>query len=259
MEPQEIATIDNRRSGTVRRRVLCGYAGVAGPVVFAAASVVAALVQTSYSWRREDLSALGALDAQHAWIMITGSVVLGTCTMALSIGLRDQTGQGETAALGPIMLFVAGAAIVGDGLMRSDCSTELRMCADKVRSGDVSWHDHGHNFASIVLFLVLMTVPLVFADAFRSAPAGHGFASTALSPQCCRCSSSSCTSLARSPVAPGKGFSSACSSWCRSCGSQCSALGSRRSPTISLPSSLRRTSRARASRPEHRLSPTGRR
>lgn len=166
-EDQEVATIGNRRSGTVRRRV-CGYAGVAGPVVFAAASVVATFVQTSYSWRREDLSALAALDAQHAWIMITGSVVLGFCTLALAVGLRDQTGQGDAAAVGPIMLFVAGAAIVGDGLMRNDCSTELRVCADKVRSGDISWHHHGHDFTSIVIFLVLLIAPLVFADAFRS-------------------------------------------------------------------------------------------
>jgi hypothetical membrane protein len=166
---QGVATIDNRRTGAARYRVLCGYAGVAGPVVFTAAAVVAPFAQTSYSWRREDLSALAALGAQNAWITITGMVVLGICTMALAFGLRNETGQGEAATVGPIMLFVAGTAIVGAGLMRNDCSTELRACADRVRSGDLSWHHHGHDFASIVIFLVLLVVPLVFAEAFRSA------------------------------------------------------------------------------------------
>lgn len=157
-----------------RSRPLCGYLGVAGPLAFATASVIATAAQRGYNARREDVSALAALDAQHPWIMITGFLVFGSCTIALAVGLRGAIQHSQAATAGPIMILVVGLGIVGAGLMRNDCSTELANCAARVRAGNVSWHHHGHDFASITVFGILMFAPLVFAEAFRHDPHWQG-------------------------------------------------------------------------------------
>ena len=60
-----------------------GRLAVAGPIAFTLAWLVGGLVQDEYSFRQEDISALAEMDAQHAWIMITGFVLLGLGTVAL--------------------------------------------------------------------------------------------------------------------------------------------------------------------------------
>lgn len=154
-------------NGAARRR-LCGYVGVAGPVLFGLSSVIAGLVQSSYSPGREDISALSALTAEDAWIMVTGMVSLGVCTVALACGLRGAIGRGDAASAGPVLILAMGLGVAGAGLMRNDCSTELAACARRVRVGDVSWHHQGHDFVSITLFVLLAISPLVFANAFRA-------------------------------------------------------------------------------------------
>src|SRR5215471_16496257 len=80
------------------RRML-GWCAVAGPVLFTAAWLVAGSVQAVYSPRREDISALAALDAQHAWIMIAGIVVLGLGLVALGVGLVGAIDDGRGATV----------------------------------------------------------------------------------------------------------------------------------------------------------------
>jgi len=71
------------------RGVWLGRLALAGPIAFTIAWLVGGLVQDEYSPRREDISALAASDAQHAWIMITGFVLLGVGTVALAAGLAS--------------------------------------------------------------------------------------------------------------------------------------------------------------------------
>jgi len=148
------------------RRVL-GWCAVAGPVVFTAAWLVAGTVQDVYSPRREDISALAALDAQHAWIMIAGIVALGLSVVALGLGLVGAIDDGRSATVGAILLVVAGLMFVVAGVARDDCSSELRACKKRVDAGDVSWHHVVHDNVGIAVFLVLVAVPLVLAGAFR--------------------------------------------------------------------------------------------
>jgi hypothetical protein len=100
--------------------------------------------------------------------MVTGMVLLGVCTVALACGLRGAIGRGDAASAGPVLILAIGLGVIGAGLMRNDCSTELPACARRVRLGDVSWHHHGHDFVSIALFVLLAISPLVFASAFRA-------------------------------------------------------------------------------------------
>jgi hypothetical membrane protein len=138
---------------------------MAGPIAFTIAWLLGGLVQDEYSVRQEDISALAALDAQHAWIMITGFVLLGVGTVALAAGLAS-TLRYPSAVIGSVLLMIAGIGLAAAGLARNDCSSELPACAARVDTGDVSWHHQVHDNVSLIIFLALIAAPLVFARAF---------------------------------------------------------------------------------------------
>jgi hypothetical membrane protein len=147
------------------RNLWLGWLAMAGPIAFTIAWLVGGLVQDEYSLRQEDISALAAMDAQHAWIMITGFVLLGLGTVALATGLAS-TLRYPSAAIGSVLLMIAGIGLTVAGLARNDCSSELPACAARVDAGEVSWHHQVHDNVSLILFLALIAAPLVFARAF---------------------------------------------------------------------------------------------
>jgi len=149
------------------RRVLGGCA-VAGPIVFAVASLVAESVQDAYGPRREDISALAALDAQHAWIMIAGIIVLGLSIVGLGLGLVGAIRDGKSALVGAILLVLTGLAFVTAGVARNDCSSELQACKKRVNAGEVSWHHKVHDAVGFAALLLLVVAPFVFARASRA-------------------------------------------------------------------------------------------
>jgi hypothetical membrane protein len=138
---------------------------MAGPIAFTIAWLLGGLVQDEYSVRQEDVSALAALDAQHAWIVITGFVLLGVGTVALAAGLAS-TLRYPSAVIGSVLLTIAGIGLAAAGLARNDCSSELPACAARVDTGEVSWHHQVHDNVSLIIFLALIAAPLVFARAF---------------------------------------------------------------------------------------------
>jgi hypothetical membrane protein len=138
---------------------------MAGPIAFTIAWLLGGLVQDEYRVRQEDVSALAALDAQHAWIVITGFVLLGVGTVALAAGLAS-TLRYPSAVIGSVLLMIAGIGLAAAGLARNDCSSELPACAARVDTGEVSWHHQVHDNVSLIIFLALIAAPLVFARAF---------------------------------------------------------------------------------------------
>ena len=150
------------------RRVL-GSCAVIGPLIFTAAWLVAGPLQEQYSPRREDISGLAALDAQHAWIMILGFIALGVGTTALGLGLMDAL-RGWSGRVGSAFVMAAGVGLVIAGLARNDCSSELPSCAAAVDAGDVSVHHQIHDLVSLLIFLALIVAQLVCARAFRQDP-----------------------------------------------------------------------------------------
>ena len=136
------------------RSVWLGRVAVAGPIAFTIAWLIGGLVQDEYSFRQEDISALAALDAQHAWIMITGFVLLGVGTIALAAGLAS-TLKYPSAVIGSVLLMIAGIGLAVVGLARNDCSTELQACAARVDAGEVSLHHQIHDNVSLIIFLAL--------------------------------------------------------------------------------------------------------
>jgi hypothetical membrane protein len=147
------------------RNVWLGRLAMAGPIVFTIAWLIGGLAQDAYSFRQEDISALAAMDAQYAWVMITGFVLLGLGTVALAAGLVS-TLRYPSAVIGSVLLMIGGIGLVVAGLARNDCSSELPACAARVDAGEVSWHHQVHDNVSLILFLALIAAPLVLARAF---------------------------------------------------------------------------------------------
>jgi hypothetical membrane protein len=151
---------------TVGSRLVLGWLAVLGPIACTIAWIVSELLQDGYSPRRDYISELAALDARHAWIMITGFLLLGAGTVALGVGLGDVVG-GRPARIGSILLALAGVGVIVAGLARNDCRSRLDACAARIEALDVSWHHVTHDLVSLVVFLALIAAPLVFARAFR--------------------------------------------------------------------------------------------
>ena len=160
------------------RRVL-GLCAVVGPLIFTAGWLVSGPLQEHYSPRREDISALAALDAQHAWMMILCFMALALGTTALGLGLMDAL-RGPSGRVGSGFVFAAGVGLGIAGLARNDCSSELSSCAAAVEAGDVSAHHQLHDLVSLLSFLALIVAQLVCVRAFGRDPAWRDLRSYSL-------------------------------------------------------------------------------
>ena len=162
-----------KAAGFVR---VAGAIAVAGPVFFSAAWLAGWVAQDAYNPRREDISALAALDAQQPWVMIVGFLALAVGLAALGMGLRDRgrgavEDGGRLAPLGALLVLIAGLGIFVAGVARNDCSSELAACKARIDAGDISWQHGLHDAVSGLLFLALVVAQLVLARAFRHDPA----------------------------------------------------------------------------------------
>ena len=66
------------------------------------------------------ISGLAAPDARDPWIMITGFVVLGGCSVAFGSALHSELGGAGRAGPGPRLIQAAGVLTVAAGLLRRD-------------------------------------------------------------------------------------------------------------------------------------------
>src|SRR6478672_7783471 len=142
-------------------RHLAGACAVASPLVFSAAWLAAWTAQETYSPRREDISALAALDAQQPWIMISGFLALALGLTALGAGLLRTVAGGRAARAGALLVVLAGLGILVAGIARNDCSSELEACKARIDGGAVSWHHDLHDAVSGLVFLTLVVALLV--------------------------------------------------------------------------------------------------
>jgi len=126
-------------------------------VAFTAAWVAASLRQTGHGAVSVQLSGLAAPDARDPWIMITGFLVLGGCTVWFGQELARDVG-------GPAPRLIQGAGVltVAAGLLRRDHM--------ELTSGPVSWHNEAHNVVSLVLYLDLVLAQLLLARRFAAIP-----------------------------------------------------------------------------------------
>jgi Protein of unknown function (DUF998) len=176
-------------------------AGIAGPAAFTGAWIIASLRQTGHSAVAVQLSGLAAPDARDPGIMIAGFVVLGACSVAFGGSLhRALGGSGRRAAgprpaelgaraggprfrwvhagparpdsgppragLGPRLIQWAGALTIAAGLLRRD---HMMLGSPGAAAGE-SWHNHAHDLASSIIYVMLVVAPLLLAVRFRGDP-----------------------------------------------------------------------------------------
>jgi hypothetical membrane protein len=159
--------------------VLGGLAGLAGPAAFTAAWAVSSLLQTGHAATEVQISGLAAPDARDPWIMITGFVVLGCCSVVFGTALhRELGGSGQEgwgrregwvgrAGGGPRLIQAAGLLTVAAGLLRRD-----RMLL--TAPAHESWHNHAHDVVSALIYVALIAAPLLLARRFRGDPRWGG-------------------------------------------------------------------------------------
>jgi hypothetical membrane protein len=159
-------------------------AGIIGPVVFTGAWLASSLLQTGHSPGDIQISGLAAPDAKDPWIMITGFLVLGGCTVAFGAALHaalaepgnrvsaetptDQARRvpaetfAEPAGLAARLIQGAGVLTIAAGLLRRDHMLLV--------PGAVSWHNHAHDLVSAVLYVDLVLAQLLLARRFGREP-----------------------------------------------------------------------------------------
>jgi hypothetical protein len=143
-----------------------GVAGVAGPAVFTGAWVAGSLRQAGYPATQVQISGLAAPDARDPWVMITGFVVLGGCTVAFGEALHEALGGPGRAGPAPRMIQAAGVLAVAAGLLRRD-----RML---LTPGPVSWHNRAHDVISAVIYCELVLAQVLLAARLGRDARGQG-------------------------------------------------------------------------------------
>jgi hypothetical membrane protein len=130
-------------------------AGLAGPAAFTAAWAVAGVRQPGRSFAAAQISGLAADDAQDAWIMMSGFVVLGGCAVVFGAALANALGGRRAAGPGPALIQAAGVLAIAAGLLRRDHVL--------LTAGPQSWHNHAHDVVSAGSYLLLVAAPVALA------------------------------------------------------------------------------------------------
>jgi hypothetical membrane protein len=160
-------------------------AGIVGPVVFTGAWLTSSLLQTGYSPADIQISGLAAPNAKDPWIMITGFLVLGGCTVAFGSALQEALAQprGRVSAGTPpdrasrVSAAPAARAEPGPAPRLIQCAGVLTIAAGLLRRdhmllvpGAVSWHNHAHDVVSAVLYVDLVLAQVLLARRFGCEP-----------------------------------------------------------------------------------------
>ena len=137
-------------------------AGIAGPAAFTGAWIAGSLRQTGHRGTEIQLSGLAASDARDPWIMLTGFLVLGGCTIAFGAALHDALGGRGHAGLAPRLIQGAGVLTIAAGLLRRDHML--------LTPGSVSWHNHAHDVVSAAIYADLVVAQVLLAARFGRDP-----------------------------------------------------------------------------------------
>ena len=148
------------------RPVFARVAGLCGLLALVTSTVgwlAGGLAQPgSYSPARDDISDLGAVTANGAWIYNqVGANLTGVLVAVLAVGLWRALSPDLLGRLGAAALLVAGVGSFLDGLFRLDCRGIDAACTND------SWHSHAHKLESGITAAATLLAPLVLAFAFR--------------------------------------------------------------------------------------------
>ncbi len=154
-------------------RSLLRAAGVCGLLVLVTLGVGwigGALAQPdAYSSADDDLSDLGALTANKAWIYNQiGDNLSGILIILLGLGLWRALSPDVLGRIGAGAVMLIGLAIFLEGFLRLDCRGIDSGCTNE------SWHSSAHKMNNGFTVAATIAAPLILAFAFRRIPEWRG-------------------------------------------------------------------------------------
>jgi hypothetical membrane protein len=142
-------------------------AGIGGALLFTCGWVVGELLQpASYSWTRQEISDLGALTAQHAWVWNLADSVAGALILIFAAGVFPLVRASRAGKIGVVLIGAVGFGSVLDGLLREDCALSTSDSCQRLQDGPgLSWHHEAHDIESVLVFLAILAPPFLMARA----------------------------------------------------------------------------------------------
>lgn len=130
---------------------------------FTIGNVAGGLAQpASYSFANDDISDLGALTADSAWLYNQVAANLSGLLVALvGLALWRALSPDVLGRIGAAALVATGISYFTEGFFRLDCRGIDAGC------DNVSWHAHAHKVESSISAGLLLLTPFILAIAFR--------------------------------------------------------------------------------------------
>jgi Protein of unknown function (DUF998) len=158
------------RTGSVEALRAAGFCGFLVPVTVSVAWIGGALAQPdAYSSADDDLSDLGALTANKAWIYNQiGDNLSGILIILLGLGLWRALSPDVLGRIGAGAVMLTGLAAFLEGFFRLDCRGIDPGCTNE------SWHSSAHKMNNRFTVAATIAAPLILAFAFRRIPEWRG-------------------------------------------------------------------------------------
>ena len=146
---------------------ICALLAVA---TFTIGNVAGGLAQPgAYSFANDDISDLGAVTANSAWLYNQVAANLTGILVALTgIALWRALSPDVLGRMGSGALVATGISYFTEGFFRLDCRGIDAHCEN------LSWHAHAHKIESSISAALLLLTPLILAGAFRRNPEWRG-------------------------------------------------------------------------------------
>jgi hypothetical protein len=140
-----------------------GICALLAVLAFTIGSVAGGFAQPSaYSWAKNDLSDLGAVTANSAWLYNQVAANLTAVLIAVvGLALWRALSPDIVGRIGAAGLVATGVSYFFDGIFRLDCRGIDAGCRN------VSWHAHAHKTESVISAVLLLGTPFILALAFR--------------------------------------------------------------------------------------------
>jgi hypothetical membrane protein len=147
------------------------FAGVGAAVLITCGWIVGGLLQgDGYSWSSQEISDLGALTAEHAWVWNLADSLSGVLILIFAVGLFAALRSSRAGRVGATLIGVVGVGSVIDGIAREDCPLSTSAACQRLQDGPgLSWHHQVHNIESVIVVVAMLTAPFVIARALRLA------------------------------------------------------------------------------------------
>jgi uncharacterized protein DUF998 len=140
-----------------------GIAALLALAAFTIGTIAGGLAQpNAYSFADDDLSDLGAITANSAWLynQVTANLC-GVLIALVGLALWRALSPDIVGRIGAAALVATGVSYFFDGVFHLDCRGIDAGCKN------VSWHAHAHKLESDISAALLLGTPFILAFAFR--------------------------------------------------------------------------------------------